>query len=68
MPLLWSFSVRRSSANILVVAFKLLKTDNVPDRNEYVNVFVDFEIRKRDHSQYIKPNTIIGVWLVDSSK
>jgi hypothetical protein len=61
MPLLWSFSVKRSSA-VMQVALKLLKTDNVPDRKEYVNVSVEFEIRKRDHSQYMKLTTIIGVW------
>jgi hypothetical protein len=60
MPLLWSFSLKRTSA-VMQVALKLLKTENVPDRNEYVNVSVEFEILKRDHSQYMKSTTIIGV-------
>jgi hypothetical protein len=65
MPLLWSFSLNRDLPIIMymLVDLKLLKTDNVPDRNEYVNVSVEVEIRKRDHSQYRKLNTIIiGLW------
>jgi hypothetical protein len=62
MPLLWSFSLNRDLYDSMLVALKLLETDNVPNRNEYVYVSVDFEIRKRDHSQYIKLNEIIGVW------